>query len=363
MSFDKARVRRFFPHLETCVYLNTASVGLSWPGQGAAAARFYDEDKTLGYDGRENWHATYLRCRDLIASLLHVAPDWVSFASSASEALNLVANAVCLKPGEQVLMAEDEFPSVVLAWQSALGKGAGDLVRVHVPAEPERTEALIAAICDRTRVVCASHVHWCTGTRLNLQRLSEACRAKGARLVVDGVQAVGAVDVDASVADFYTSSVFKWLLSGFGLALVVTRPDFEQTLFPLLRGYGNEPPARHLRYAHVNYPGIYALSGTLEYLSSIGWPNIFGRVEELTRRLHGQLTSAGFPTVTPCNARAGILSIAHRSAAECAASLGQRQIRVEERAGLVRASPHFYNSEEDLDRFVAAMASASPSGS
>jgi selenocysteine lyase/cysteine desulfurase len=354
MPFDIARVRRLFPYLEECVYLNTAGVGLSWPGQGAAAARFYDADKTRGLDGRDSWHATFLECRDRVARLLNVPSETVSFASSATEALNLVAGAVRLRAGDQVVIAEDEFPSLVYAWQGAVSRG-GELVRVLVRTETERTDSLIAAISPRTRYVCVSHVHWCTGTRVNLERIADACRVHGARLIVDGVQAVGAMEVDASVADFYTASAFKWLLSGFGLAVMVTRADFEQTLDPLVRGYNNEAPSHHLRYAHINYPGVYALNATLEFLESLGGASLFSRVDELTRRLHSGLTAAGWSVVTPLDARAGIVSIAHPNAAACAALLAQRQIRVEERAGLVRASPHFYNSEADIDRFVGAL--------
>ncbi len=60
MAIDMARIRRLFPYLDECTYLNTASVGPSWPGQGAAAALFYDADKSRGFDARDNWHAVYL---------------------------------------------------------------------------------------------------------------------------------------------------------------------------------------------------------------------------------------------------------------------------------------------------------------
>ncbi|HEV7716094.1 MAG TPA: aminotransferase class V-fold PLP-dependent enzyme, partial [Steroidobacteraceae bacterium] len=139
MSLVMADVRGSFPHLDTCLYLNTASVGLSWPGQGAAVSRFYDDDKAIGYDGRDRWHAMHMKCRNLVAKLLNVAPETVSFASSTSEALNLVAGAVKLAPGDQIVLAEDEFPSVVLAWQRAVEMGA-QLVRVPIPVESERTD-------------------------------------------------------------------------------------------------------------------------------------------------------------------------------------------------------------------------------
>jgi cysteine desulfurase/selenocysteine lyase len=359
MPLDMAALRRSLPHLDSCLYFNTAGAGLSWPGQGAAAARFYDIDKANGYDGRDRWHAVYLSCREQLAHLLRVPAEAVSFASSASEAINLVAGAIRLQPGDQVVHTEDEFPSVALAWQNAAEQDA-EVIRVPVRTEAERTDALIAAIGPRSRIVCVSHVHWCTGTRVDLQRIAVACRAHGARLIVDGVQALGAVEVDASVADFYTASVFKWLLSGFGLAVMITRADFAQTLHPRVRGYNNEPPATDLRYSHLNYPGLYALHATLEYLESLGWTAIFSRVEQLSRRLHERLTAAGWRVVTPLEARAGIISIALPNAVDCTARLARLNVRVEERAGLIRASPHFYNTTDEVDRFVELLSACAP---
>ncbi|HEU4624547.1 MAG TPA: aminotransferase class V-fold PLP-dependent enzyme [Steroidobacteraceae bacterium] len=351
MSLDIEAIRRLFPYLQSCLYLNTASVGLSWAGQGAAVARFYDAEKAIGYDGRDAWHATHMRCRDLIAALLKVPAESVSFCSSTTEALNLVARAMRLGAGDEVVVAEDEFPSVHLAWQGAAEAGA-TIVRVPIRAEDERTDALIAALRDGTRVLAVSHVHWCTGTKVDLSRLSQACRARNIRLIVDGVQAVGAVDVDASLADFYTASVFKWLLAGFGLALMITRPDFGQTLRPGILGYHNEPPSSHLRHSHINYPGVYALHASLEYLGSLGWPDVLARVGVLAKTLREALGAEGFSVVTPSAASAGIVSIVHPNATDAAARLAHQGVRVEERSGLLRAAPHFYNTEVEILRFV-----------
>lgn len=354
MSFNIERVRTDFPYLGSCLYLNTASAGLSWAGQGAAAARFYDQFKVHGYDGRDDWHAELERCQRLAAQLLKVTPAEVSFVASASEALNLVARAVPLRAGDQVLMAADEFPSVSLAW-SAAPRGV-DVVRVPVPQESARTRVLVDAITPRTRIVAVSHVHWRTGTRVDLARLSAACRERDARLIVDGVQAVGALDVDASTADFYTASVFKWLLSGFGLAVMVTRSSFAATLRPALLGYGNEPPARTLAYGHANHPGICVLTATLEYLASLGWTAIHERVLRLTGLLIEQLEPLGVQVVTPREARAGIVSVAHPDAALCAQRLQQRNVRIELRGGLIRISPHFYNTETEVEQLAQLIA-------
>jgi selenocysteine lyase/cysteine desulfurase len=187
-------------------------------------------------------------------------------------------------------------------------------------------------------------------------RLSERCQEYDCRLIVDGVQAVGAVPVQAGVADAYCASVFKWLLSGFGLGFVTVSERLAGELQPVFRGYNNEPPSRSVHYGHMNYPGIYALRASLEFLRTIGWQEIHAQVDRLALRAIASLRSRGFDVITPDRAHAGIVSIQHPAASSLVNVLADQSIFVEDRGPVLRASPHFYNTEDDIDRFVAALA-------
>ena len=180
-GLDSRAVRQLFPYLEEVTYLNTATTGLSWLGQGAAAARFYDQHKARGYSAHLQWRGQLERTRELLAQVLRVPAEEISFASSATEALNGIAHGMRLQPGDEVVMCEDEFPSIALSWTPAALQGA-ELVRVPIEREESRTDALIARITDRTRVVSVSHVHWGTGTRVDVNRIAAATRKVGARL-------------------------------------------------------------------------------------------------------------------------------------------------------------------------------------
>ena len=350
---DPTRVRALFPYLEEVVYLDTAAAGVSWKGQGAAAARFYDEHKSRGYGGSLLWRGELARTRRLLSHLLQVSPEQISFVASTTEALNLVAHGVRLGPGDQVLLCDDEFPSILLAWSPAALREA-ELVRVPIRQETTRTDELIERITERTRVVCVSHVHWCTGTRVDLDRIAAATHRVGARLVVDGAHATGAIEVNASEADIYTGPVFKWLLSGFGLAYVITRASFAPELEPTFRGYHNEV-SRNLQYGHANYPVMYALSATLELLADLGWPWIHSRVSSLASLLHEGLVQSGWTVVTPELQRAGIVSMVADDPNEVVASLARQGVEIAERSGLLRISPHFYNTETDLQRLLTLL--------
>ncbi len=323
---DMERIRAAFPHLARTVYLNTAAAGLSWVGLGKAAAEFYDVGKSTGMGGALDWAAKVAAAKWELANLMGVPADSIHFVGSTTEALNLVALGLPLKRGDRIVMAQDEFPSVRESWLGWQNRGV-DVVQVPITHEVERTEALCAAVKPGVRALAVSHVHWRTGTQVDLVRIRACCSEYDCRLIVDGVQAVGAIPVQAGIADAYCASVFKWLLSGFGLGFVVLSERLAGELTPVLRGYNNEPPSRSLRYGHLNYPGIYALQASLEYLRSLGWDSIHAQVALLALRTIASLRSRGFEVLTPDRTtRASFRSATRRPRLSCVCSRSSRYL-------------------------------------
>jgi selenocysteine lyase/cysteine desulfurase len=342
------RVRQRFPYLDQCVYLNTAAAGVSWSGQGSAAARFYDDAKARGFNGMAQWLEPAAAVRGSIARLLNVNEPEVRFVGSTTEGLHLVASAIQWRSGDEIVVAADEFLSVMRACERA--EVAGAIVRrVAIHGEAQRGELLAGAITSATRMLAVSHVHWATGTRVDLRQLASACRRVGALLMVDGVQALGAAPVDLGDTDIYCASVFKWLLSGFGLGLLIVRDRARETLSPAVRGYNNAAPSTELQYSHVNYPGLFALAASLDYLEhEIGWANVYARVAALAEESSQALCRRGLTVVTPTDARAGIVSCQVSDPERLRDALAGRGVYVEAREGLLRVSPHFYNTSADL---------------
>jgi cysteine desulfurase/selenocysteine lyase len=344
-----AEVRRQFPYLEETLYLNTAACGLSWSGQGKAAAAFYDQMMARGYDGRDDWRSLAAEVQQQLASLMAVKPEEISFTGSTTEGLNLVTAALLVSTGDRVVLAQDEFPSMQAAVRTLERKGA-EVCLIPIPDEERRTETLCRA-ARGARFVGTSHVQWHTGTKVDIQMLGKVCRTEGAILLVDGVQALGATPVNASGCDIYAASVFKWLLSGFGLGILVVRDTIRHELTPSVRGYFNPPPSKELRYGHLNYPSLCALKATLTFLEKLGWSPIFERTAVLRQRLVAPLADAGIEIVTPPSAAAGILAVRAPNSQNLVSALNQQGVRVEAREGFVRVSPHFYNTEDEIDRF------------
>lgn len=349
LAIDEVRTR--FPYLAQCTYLNTASAGLSWRGQGAAAAEFFDNEKMLGINGMEQWHARADATRAELAALLNVTGSRINFVGSTTEALNLMAHSWPLQPGDEVLVADDEFPSIINAWWSHVARGV-HLRRVPIESEAERSTILANAVGPKTRVFAVSHVHWRSGTRVDVARLAAACKQWDCRLIVDGAHAVGAVPIDASAVDAYCAPVFKWLLSGFGLAFLSLGERIASELTPVFRGYSNEAPSRSLLYSHINYPGIYALHASLVHMRTLGWSDIYERVASLARRTAASLRAEGFDVVTPENGHGGIVSFRHPQSSALIGAMAGRAIFVENGDRLVRVSPHFYNNEDEIDLFI-----------
>jgi selenocysteine lyase/cysteine desulfurase len=346
-------LRAPFPYLEQRVYLDTAAAGLCWQGHGAAVARFYDAIKSRGYDARPEWQALTQKVRSRLAAMLGVQPADVTFVSNTTEGLNLAAHSLRFSPGDRIVLAADEFPSVARIWGPAQRAGA-QLVQVPIPRE--REAALLAALDQRTRLLAVSQVHSSTGTTVDLARVGRECRERGVLLLVDGIQALGAVPTDLALVDIYTASFFKWMLSGFGLGLMVTSPLARERMEPAYKGYANIDDAAQLQYAHVNTPALYGLDATLDFFEGIGWPTVFERVRALGEHLVQGARSRRLDLVTPPGMHAGIFVLRCGDGETTRLQLAARNISVSARGVGVRISPHFYNTAEEVDQCLVALA-------
>ncbi len=357
MTLDESALEavreRLFPMLTECVYLDTGSAGVSFAGQCEAAAAFYDA-KRKGYLGREAWQEKASAVRRKLATMMGVGGNEIEFFSGTTDALNIVGHSMRWQPGDEIVIADDEFPSVRLAWQSAVAAGAV-IKLVPISNESEREETLLEAVGARTRMLVVSHVHSMTGTRLDLDRLGGHCRAHNVLFVVDGIHALGATPMQMDYVDAYMSGVFKWLLAGFGLSVCVLRERIRKEMRPAFRGYLNQPPDDSMQFAHVNYPALYVLDASLDLLGvQIGWRAVHDRTEFLVEELAARLKTGSIGLAAPEGSRAGVASFKVSDPESARALLGARGIHLAARGPYLRASPFFYNSVQD----VAALADA-----
>ncbi len=346
-------VRERFPNKPPGAYLDTASIGLVPRDVAVAVASCY-EALGSGTAGSARWRAVVEQATRELASEFGVAENAISFMASAGEAINAIARAIPWRLGDEVLVLSGEFPTVTLPWLH-LGPDVRLIEVAPMPGD-DRLGALLAAIGPRTRVVAVSHVNSFTGTLVDLDALGRACARAGALLVCDGAQSAGAVPLNLSNVDFYVATGYKWLLAGFGIALVISKRASLERLRPTLLGHGNQTPPPTLAYGHLNLPGVYALAAAATVRQSAGLEAIYARIVKLARQVREETTELGFSVAAAPERSAGIISLQGiPDVRDVVARLATSDIYVAERAGYLRISPNFYTSDSEIDMLLRAL--------
>jgi selenocysteine lyase/cysteine desulfurase len=176
--------------------------------------------------------------------------------------------------------------------------------------------------------------------------------------MVDGIQSLGAVPFTLEHVDIYASSFFKWMLSGFGIGMLVASARAREAMTAAWRGYANMDDEHQLQYAHVNTPAMYGLDATLDLLESFGWDAIHAQVRQLGEHMIAAGERHGLDLVTPPAQHAGILVFRAPDGEAARQQLAQGGISVSARGAGVRVSPHFYNTAEEVERCAASLAEA-----
>ncbi len=357
-----------FPALREYAYLNTASEGLL-PSRSAKALSEYARRRQLGSLSFDEYREKVEETRKLIGKLIGAREDEIALMQNTSEGLNVVINSLEWERGDSVVTCDLEFPTVVFPLQK-LRKELGVELRVMrsingvVPdSEVER------CIDETTKLVCVSHVEFATGYKFDLRKISKLCREYQAFLLVDGGQSVGATGIRVREAgvDFLASSGSKWMLGPEGTGFLYVRKDLADELEPprigwlsdkrpgdfSFREYELADGARRFECGTVNMGGFAALGESVRLLLEVGVEKIKQRVENLSSYLRRELAEI-VEVVGPRDEEhsSGIVSFRHPRADGLFRELMKRKVVVSLRLGMVRASTHFYNSEEDISKLL-----------
>ncbi|MGO4585881.1 aminotransferase class V-fold PLP-dependent enzyme [Arthrobacter sp. 2RAF6] len=337
--------RPAFPPRETA-YLDNASIG---PVPTAVREAVEEVLLNLGQGtvGFRRAHRLASTAPQLIAAEWQVAESQIEFMSSAGEALNATARALGLGPGSTVLVEKGDFPQSILPFQALKGVIVEQVQRV---AGGNRTEAILDEIRPGTEVVSVTHVHADTGEAVDLERLAAACDDVDALLVVDGSQAAGALAVDASWADVYVATGYKWQLAGFGIAAVARSKCFDERAVNGLRGYNNTSGG--LSTGHLNISGAASLAAGALVRREVGLGETYRAIAERRSRISAAVRGYGLTDVIE---GAGILSIGASDPETIVAALAERGVVVAARAGRVRISPSFMTADEELDKLIGTI--------
>lgn len=311
--------------------------------------------------------------RRQIARFIGAGENEVAFATTVASAISQVAFEIPLRPGDEILTWDQEYPSNFYPWRDA-AKRAGARVE-QVASTPAETPAsrLLEHVTDRTRVVAISWVQYQAGAVTDLAEISGALRGRHIWLVADGIQGLGVrpFSFKDSGFDVVCFGSHKWLCSGYGAAFMAVRHERFAELGPREVGamtYGNpdtpksfsiEPRTTAARYE----PGskaiveILALGATLDLFESVGSDTIFREASRLSDRLRDGLRDLGFrlhcaagPIVNfSADEKNGVVL------SRCEEALRSARASYARRGPGIRLSLHGFNCDDEVDRVLAAL--------
>lgn len=398
---DVKKIRQDFPMLQgkqmqshELIYLDNGATTFK-PYQVMDAVNYYYTDITCNahrgdYDLSYQVDTAFEGARACVADFLHADKKEIIFTSGASEGLNLIAYGYgrkFLQPGDVVLSSEAEHASNILPWMKTCEE-TGALLE-YIPLDEEgriQIDAFASCMSEQVKVVVLAQITNVLGYEAPIQAICEIAHSYGAVVVVDGAQSVPHmhVDVKALDCDFLAFSAHK-MCGPTGIGAVYGKYELLDQMDPFLLGGGSNarfdmcgnilmkhPPFK-FESGTPNIEGVLGMKAAIDYLQNIGMENIHRYEQELHAYAIAEMLKMDNIHVYNPNADGGIIAfnvkdvfaqdgatyfnangIAVRSGQHCAKLLMEKL----NTSATIRASLYFYNTKEEIDRFLAVCRSA-----
>jgi len=376
MSTDLLRYRSEFPILDRTTYLISNSLGAMPRGVYDAMKGYADTWATRGVRAwEERWWMLAVEVGDQIGALMNAPKNTVSVHQNVTTCQAIVASCLDFSgKRNKVVYSDMNFPSVTYFWEAQYERGA----RVHMVKTDDGVtvplDRLLDAIDENTLLVPISHVIFRSAFIQDAKAIIEKAHKVGAMVVLDIFQSLGTVPVDVQKldVDFACGGVLKWLCGGPGVGYLYVRDDLGRKLEPKFTGWfahensfsfepGKiryaQPPFRFMN-GTTHIPALEAARPGLKIISEVGVDRIREKSKRQTARLIELADHHGWRVNSPRDPekRGGTVSIDMPDSQEVSRELLKRDILVDwrPRAG-VRMSPHFYNTDEEVERGIAAV--------
>ena len=360
-------LRTNFPIIQRYKYLNTANHGPPSTHVRKAIEGFLDDWDNLSRlgDQKVKW------ANQSFAKLIKASPEEIACQPNTSRGLATVAASIGFKRGENVIVNDLENWANVYPWTLQAKKGVE--VRIVKSQDGEiRLEDIEKVIDNETKAVSISQVQWLTGARVSLRPLADLCHSHGAYLIVDGIQAAGALDVDIKRenVDFYACGSYKWLLGPSGAGFLYAKKDHLHDLKPQELGYRavmenslTEPllhdSAQKLEFGEPSYLSFVGTKASIDHILGFGIKRIEKQIITLAQLLYDELSSLGVQLVSPENPslRSGVVSFTTDEPAEHFRHLTDKGYILSLRPAGIRVSCGFFNTAEEIDALVEDVSS------
>ena len=313
--------------------------------------------------------------RGQLARLLGVPAEHLALTKNTAHGLSIVADGLSLEPGDNVLVADCDYPAVVYPWKAQAWRGIEAKI---VTARPDGTLALedfAAAIDKRTRAIAVSWIQFGTGYRIDLAAFAKLAHSHNALLIVDVIQGLGALPLEAEKLglDIVATGAHKWLMAPAGTGGLYIAPHALSQMNLVNMGalsvvnvanydsldFTPKPTAQRYEEGSPNALGLFGLNAALALIEEMGIDAIGERVLFLSAHAATLLESKGYEVTSPRDDahRSGLVMFRHPdySNEQVLDTLTAANVTAAVRGGRVRFAPHFYNTESEITAAVDAL--------
>ena len=319
--------------------------------------------------------------RAAAAKLIGSSPDEIALIGPTSLGLSLFANGIDWQPGDEVVCYLEDYPANVYPWLNLRSRG----VSIHLlqPSQPGAvTPELVAdALTSKTRLVALASCNFLSGYRIDLDAIGQRLRKRGILFSVDAIQTLGAFPTTVEYVDFLSADAHKWMLGPPAIGVVFVRKECFELCRPTLLGSWNvkapgfiaqeeiefQPTAQRYEPGAMNMPGIFGMKAGIDLLLEIGIDPIAGRILTVKSRLAEGLQRLGFNILGPATgpSASGITTVwdSGRDIQALFERLTSERVicsprRDRQGRQYIRFSPHFYNTEAEVDHILDVIARA-----
>ena len=357
-------IRKQFPVLAKTTYLNPAGGSPMSLSAAAQGKRYFDEMVSEGDTPYEEWMERTEETRHKLSRLINASPSEIGFTVNTSTGMNIISQ--MLKGVGDVLTLRDEFPSSTISWINN-GFKVSFVEPVNYAYPLEEIEKYIT---PQIRILVASFVQYRTGYRQDLNALGQLCKKHNLIYIVNATQGIGImpIDVKGSGIDFMPFSGLKWMTSGYGAGAVYMNTEMLKRYKLSIAGWQSAESPERMDNAEFkirqeasaieagcpHFPSIFALSGALDLINSIGITQISERVIYLNKLLQQKAEALGFSVIAPQSDenRSGILIIRTNNAKRIKEELAAKNIIISVRGEGIRVSVSYFNNEDDIEVFI-----------
>lgn len=369
-----ADFRAQFPILKEWTFFNHAAVAPLCQRACERIEAWMADMRDNGGVHEDDWFNRIEDIRAAAARMIRARPAEIAFLKNTTDGIATVAEGFPWKEGDNVVLPAGEYPSNVYPWMNLASRGVE--VRT-VPTRRMRIEIddIAAAMDARTRLVSLSYVQFATGFRSDLAKIGDLCRQRGVDFFVDAIQGLGVmpIDVEAMQIDYLSADGHKWLCGPEGASIFFIRESKLEKIRATCVGWKSvinwsdfstidfrlQPRAARHEGGSYNTPGVVALGGCLDLFEEIGFEHIHHRLRLVTDELIEKLEGIGAEIASPRTESewSGIVSftLPGKEPTSTVRRCKKERVVLSARDGRFRASPHFYNNSEDIDRVIAAL--------